>query len=97
MFLIDYFLHHAEGIAAMLAIFGGVCGFLWALHKLVNLAVDTVSYVGELKTNHIPHLQTAVEAICKHLGISLTKEFVEATPQATQDRSPSTGHQSSST
>lgn len=55
----------------MFAIIGGVCTFLWFVYRVVRKVDDTFKYVDALKTNHIPHLQTAVESIAKFLGIDL--------------------------
>lgn len=46
-----------------------VGGLLAWFYKIAKKVDDTFSYVDELRTNHLPHLQRAIELILKHLGI----------------------------
>jgi hypothetical protein len=60
---------HIEGVASALAILS----FTGALIRLVYLRWrqmdDTVEFVGQLKSNHLPHIYRALQVISFHMGI----------------------------
>lgn len=71
---------HAEGIAAALAILAFVGGALAGLYKLVKKVDDTLTFVEQVRSNHLPHIYRVLGQIAHHLGIPPEDE--EERPQS---------------
>jgi len=66
-----------EQWAAFCGVMLFIAGLMAWLYKVAKKVDDTFTYVDALRTNHMPHLQAAVELILKHLGIEVPKEEKE--------------------
>lgn len=55
-------------------------GLRWLYNKAKRID-DTFEYVDELRTNHVPHLQVAVEAIADKVGVDLKAAYSQAEHQ----------------
>lgn len=65
----DYLAKHAELFAALVTIMLGLGALFSMLYKVARKIDDTVTYVGELRTNHMPHIERVLRAVADHLGI----------------------------